>query len=91
MSLERMYVSVHSVTDSVGGVKPVSIRLKDGREYKIDQTTDYRPASTYQNGRMDDCYTVMIHGQRRYLFFERENGPQKSTLGRWFVETEKPW
>jgi hypothetical protein len=34
-----------------------------------------------------DCYTVVIRGKLRHLFFERANPHFPSRFGRWFVET----
>ena len=34
------------------------------------------------------CYTVMIKGQERCLFFERSDPRFPSRFGRWFVEVE---
>ncbi len=33
-----------------------------------------------------DCYTVIIKGQERHLFFERADRMFPSRFGRWFVE-----
>ena len=35
-----------------------------------------------------DCYTVMVKGQERHLFFERSDPRFPSRFGRWFVEVE---
>ncbi|MFQ6803977.1 MAG: hypothetical protein ACLRT5_03065 [Lachnospiraceae bacterium] len=33
-----------------------------------------------------DCYTVVIHGQEKHLFFERTDPLFRGRVGRWFVE-----
>ena len=33
-----------------------------------------------------DRYTVVVRGQRSYLFFERSTNQTGNNIGRWFVE-----
>ena len=40
-------------------------------------------------GGQGDRYTVMINGQRSYLFFERSAGLTGPNIGRWFVERKQ--
>ena len=86
----RVYVKVNSDFDSVGSVTPRSITWKDGRKFVIDSVRDFRPASTLGSGYTGDCYTVIIKGEERFLFFERTNSADKSRLGRWWVECAAP-
>jgi hypothetical protein len=81
---ERVYVKVNSDFDSTGYMQPKSIIWKDGRVFKIDEVKDFRPAAVY--GRTGDCYTVVIQGEMKYLFFERSDPRFASKFGRWFVE-----
>lgn len=48
---------------------------------------DFRPANTVAD-MPGDCYTVMVKGQERHLFFERSDPRFPSRFGRWFVEVE---
>lgn len=82
----RVYVKVNSDFDSVGSVTPRAIIWKDGRTFKIDSVRDFRPASTLGPGHSGDCYTVIIKGEEKHLFFERTSTSDKSRLGRWWVE-----
>ena len=82
--LERVYVKVNSDFDSAGYMEPRSITWKDGRTFKIDAVKDLCPGSAF--GRIGDCYTVVIGGKERYLFFERSTEFQPNRFGRWFVE-----
>ena len=82
----RIYVKVNSDFDSVGTVTPRAITWKDGRTFKIDAVRDFRPASSLGSRHTGDCYTVIIKGEEKYLFFERTNSSEKSRLGRWWVE-----
>ena len=47
----------------------------------------FRPANTVAD-MPGDCYTVMVKGQERHLFFERSDPRFPSRFGRWFVEVE---
>ena len=67
------------------GMQPRQIIWGDGRTYPIEQVRDFRPASTIAD-LPGDCYTVIIKGQERHLFFERADRTFPSRFGRWFVE-----
>ena len=82
----RVYVKVNSDFDSTGAVTPKAIIWSDGRIFKIDSVRDFRPASTLGESRSGDCYTVLIRGEERQLFFERTSTLFGSRLGRWWVE-----
>lgn len=83
---ERIYVKVNSDFDATGYMQPRSITWTDGRSFKIDQVKDYRPASAMGSNCSGDCYTVVIRGETKHLFFERTDPHFRSTIGRWFVE-----
>ena len=79
-------MKVNSDFDSTGSVTPRAIIWSDGRVFKIDSVRDFRPASALGESRRGDCYTVLIRGEERQLFFERTNALFGSRLGRWWVE-----
>ena len=83
---EKVYVKVNSDFDSTGYMVPRTITWADGRTFTIDEVKDFRPASTLQSGHGGDCYTVMIRGEERFLFFEKTSGMFAARCGRWFVE-----
>lgn len=85
---ERIYVKVNSDFDSTGYMRPRAITWSDGRTFKIDTVKDFRPASTLGSGRGGDCYTVVICGEEKYLFFEKTSDLFASRVGRWFVERQ---
>ena len=87
MRPEKVYVKVNSDFDSTGYIQPRSITWADGRTFKIDQVKDYRPASTFRPGLAGACYTVMIRGVEKHLFFEWTDSTFASRVGRWYVET----
>ena len=82
---EKIYVKVTSDFDATGYMQPSKITWADGRTYAIEQVRDFRPASTIAD-LPGDCYTVIIKGQERHLFFERADRMFPSRFGRWFVE-----
>lgn len=82
----RIYVKVTSDFDATGYMQPRIITWDDGRVFHIDQVRDFFPASRAINGRREDCYTVVINGEERHLFFERSDPLFPARFGRWFVE-----
>ena len=84
--LQRVYVKVNSDFDSTGYMQPRSITWKDGRVFFIESVKDFRPASSIEQGLPGDCYTVVINGKVRRLYFERSKDRFASHFGRWFVE-----
>lgn len=84
--IERIYVKVTSIFDSTGYMQPQTITWEDGREFPIESVKDFRPAGSHHGSLTCDCYTVVIKGKIKYLFFEKENAHHASRLGRWYVE-----
>ena len=85
--MERVYVKVNSDFDATGYMQPRSITWSDGRTFKIDAIKDYRPAACYRQGAEGSCYTVMIRGEEKRLFFEWTNSAFAARVARWYVET----
>lgn len=84
--MERVYVKVNSDFDSTGYMQPKSITWADGRTFFIDAVRDFRPAGTANNNFSGDCFTVLIQGQEKHLFFEHIDRRFSGRIGRWFVE-----
>ena len=82
---KRTYVKVSSVFDAAGYVTPTAITWKDGRVFKIDRVLGYRSGT----GVFDKtgCFTVVIRGKARKLYFERTDRIFHCTVARWFVTT----
>ena len=59
---------------------------KDGiiMTYDIDDITDFYPKFTPDH--CGDRYTIIIKGETRYLFFERNDEMVAARFCRWFVE-----
>ena len=86
--VQRVYVKVDACFDNTGFMQPRIITWPDGRVFAVDSVKDFRPASTVGVSLSGDCYTVMIRGQEKHLFFERSDPLFPSRIGRWFVETQ---
>ena len=74
MTKERVYVKVSSDFDSTGYMQPTSITWSDGRTFPIETVRD--------NGYSGDCFTVLIQGQEKHLFFEHLDPRFNGRLGR---------
>lgn len=86
---KRIYVKVITGFDETGYVEPRAIIWSDGRIWSIDSVRDFRPTSQVlgEGQREGHCYTVVIRGQEKHLFFEKSDSLFPSQVGRWFVET----
>ena len=83
---ERIYVNVNTDFDFTGFMLPRAITWKDGRKFRIESVKDFRPASFFREGTRGDCYTVMIKGETKFLFFEKSDDMSAARVGRWYVE-----
>ena len=84
--IEKIYVKVTSDFDTSGMMMPRAITWCDGRVFSIEEVTDFCPASALEPGRIGDCYTVIIKGKRKHLFFKRNQLVGDHRFGRWWVE-----
>lgn len=85
-NVDRVYVKVASEFDSTGYMQPTSITWADGRTFRIEKVRDFRPIGTVGNNFAGDCFTVLIQGQERNLYFEHIDPRFTGRFGRWFVE-----
>ena len=83
---KRVYVQVSASFDKTGYMQPSVITWPDSRVFTIESVKDFRPASMVGASLSGDCYTVLIKGKERHLFFERTDALFASRVGRWFVE-----
>lgn len=83
---ERVYVKVNSTFDATGYMSPQDITWGDGRTFHIDEIRDFRPAYSAGNDVHGDCYTIVIGGRERHLFYEKVDPIFHARYGRWFVE-----
>ena len=82
----KVYVAVHVDFAADGTMLPRIITWENGEEFTIDKIIDIRPAPAMRAGGCGDRYTIIIHGQQSYLFFERSTNINGNNIGRWFVE-----
>lgn len=83
---KKVYIHVDASFDSTGYMQPRSITWPDGRVFPIESVKDFRPASTIGANLSGDCYTVLVKGKEKHLFFERSDPLFANRVGRWFVE-----
>ena len=81
---KRVYVKVNSDFDTTGYMQPRTITWLDGRTFRIDSVRDCRPISEAPSR---TCYTIIIKGEVKYLFFEKSSLLHPSCYGRWWVES----
>lgn len=82
----KVYVAVKANFNEDGTLIPFELTWEDGRRYTIDRLVDIRQAAAMKAGGQGDRYTIVVNGQRSYLFFERSTSLTGNNLGRWFVE-----
>ena len=82
----KVYVAVKANFREDGVLIPFELTWEDGHQYIIDRVVDIRQAAAMRAGGQGGRYTVVINGQRSYLFFERSTNLTGNILGRWFVE-----
>lgn len=84
----RVYVKVDSRFDETGTMIPTALIWNNGRIYKIESILDFRPARSVIGADLPgDCYTVVIGGREKHLFFQKADPLYPSKVGRWFVES----
>ena len=89
-SAYKEYVTVYVEFSADGVMLPRQIVLEDGVKYGIDRVLDIRPSYAAKAGGQGDRYTVMVHGQRTYIYFERSANLSGNMIGQWFVERKVP-
>ncbi|NLC72225.1 MAG: hypothetical protein GX684_00410 [Ruminococcaceae bacterium] len=87
MNYKKQYVEVRAAFREDGLIIPTEIIWEDGARYEIDRVARLQRAHSRKVGGQGDRYTVIINGQERYLFFERNPDIAGSNIGRWFVES----
>ena len=82
----KVYVEVTASFRSDGLLLPREIVWEDGHHYEIDRVSDIRQSTSMKVGGQGDRYTILVNGQSKYLFFERNASITGNNIGRWFVE-----
>lgn len=85
---DRIYVKVKSAFDETGYMYPVSIVLGN-KVLPVESIRDYRPATSKIGcNQPGDCYTVIINGEEKNLFFQKTDPLFSAKVGRWFIDGE---
>lgn len=84
----KVYVAVDVHFNEDGIMLPRQITWEDGRKYQIDRVLHIRQAAAAKAGGQGDRYTVVVHGQQKYIYFERSTQLTGNVIGRWFVERQ---
>lgn len=77
----KVYVDVVLLNDKNGDIRPLSIKLDNGKSYEITRVKNKCRASSLKVGGCGDRYTIVIKNKETYLFND-EN--------KWFVESARP-
>lgn len=72
MNYQKVYVSVTAEFLVSGGMRPKTILWKDGRKFQIDKIKFIERAPCKSGGVLPVRYTVIIGGEQKYLYFERD-------------------
>ena len=86
----KVYVGVDVRFSETGAMVPRCLIWADGTKYEIDRVMEIRRAAAMRAGGCGDRYTIRVHGQLRYLFFERTAALTENCCGRWFIERGRP-
>lgn len=86
MNPSKIYVRVSADFDKEGFVHPRSIIWSDGHVYPIDRIISIKHMHASKAGGDGDCFTIIVGGQTRQLFYERFRELEGNHVGRWFVE-----
>lgn len=87
---KRVYVKVESRFDETGYMTPTSL-IWGNKIIPIDSVVSFHPARSIKGptNLPGDCYTIMINGEQKHLYFEKTDPMFTSRCGRWFVETNE--
>lgn len=75
----KKYVSVITLIEKNGKLRPLAILWENGVRYEIDRILEVRKTFS-QLGGCGILYSCMIQGKRRNLFYE---------VDRWFIESHR--
>ena len=84
---EKVYVRVNTDFDQTGYMQPRYVTWNDGRTFLIEKIKVFRPANIYRSDCTGYCFTVMIRGEEKHLYYEPTDSTFASRIGRWYVMT----
>ena len=82
----KIYVQVNAIFRQDGVMLPNEIIWENGVSYKINRIRAIHYGYIYRPDSVGTKYTIEIHGEKKFLYFEQNPGPMKNSPGRWFVE-----
>ena len=82
----KIYVQVNVIFREDGVMLPSEIIWANGVSFKINRITGIQYGYIYRPDCVGAKYTIEIHGEKKFLYFEQNPSPMKNPLGRWFVE-----
>lgn len=83
--MRKVYVQVKVEFTPEGQMRPRELVWEDGRRFEIDRVIGIKQAAEQKCGGQGDRYTIMVRGERKELFFERNGSVVGDNIGRWFV------
>ena len=89
MSEDKVYVCVNVSFTPEGDMIPRSLTWTDGRVYRIDSLLGVKLARSMKNPIGGDRYTVVVHGQTCYLYYERSSNLTGNNVGRWYTRRKE--
>lgn len=81
----KVYVKVTVSFTEEGQMLPRAFEWED-EKVRIDRVVAIKQAAAMRCGGQGDRYTVIVHGQQTYLYFESNASLTGDNIGRWFVE-----
>lgn len=83
--MRKVYVQVKVEFTPEGQMRPRELVWEDGRRFAIDRVIGIKQAAEQKCGGQGDRYTIMVRGERKELYFERNGSVVGNNIGRWFV------
>lgn len=83
LRVDRYYISVLAAFDENGKIKPLRLKLADGRKCDIDEILETRDAPALRDGRQSTRYVCRIGESETIINLFYENP-------RWFIERPAP-
>lgn len=82
----KFYVRVHAKFNANGEITPFAMKW-NGKFLPIEKVVCVKESSSLSSGNpLESCFTVIINGQEKHLYFERPNPLFKTdVVGRWYV------
>lgn len=82
----KFYVRVHAKFNTKGEITPFAMKW-NGKFLPVEKVVRVEEKSPFSSGNpLENCFTVIIEGQEKHLYFEKPNPLFKTdAVGRWYV------